>query len=234
MIEAPEKKMAFKKLLAMGKEKMEIVDHLLVKGESAKGVAKMIQQEWKLHTKTTEGSLTKQLERYRRAHISKLSVFTAATDPEEKRVILKRVNTQLDIMQELTELIEVQKERVLMAIDKERTVKMPFSWLRKDIDSLSLLLGQLAEHQFKLGILHEMPKTTLIQSDGAGTTLVQSTSGVPITSHEQNLKIGKQTADAAKDFLRLVAMSADELLHEQEAIEAEFTHADTGKNNASV
>lgn len=228
MTEPTEKKIAFKKLLAMGKEKMEMVDHLLVKGESAKGVAKMIQQEWKLHTKTTEGSLTKQLERYRRAHISKLSVFTAAADPEEKRVILKRVNTQLNVMQELTELVEVQKERLLMAVEKERTVKMPFSWLRKDIDSLSLLLGQLAEHQFKLGIIHEIPKTTLIHSDGEGNTLVQSTGGMPVTTHEANLKIGKQTADAAKEFLRLAAMSTDQLLHEQEAIEAEFTYADTG------
>lgn len=228
-METPKKSAAFKSLKAIGKEKMEIVDHLLAKGESPKSVCRMIQKEWLLHTKTTEGSLTKQLVRYKTAHIANVSFLTAA-DPEEKRVILKRVQNKLDIMQELTELAEMQKERILMALEKERIVKMPFQWLRKDIDTLSLLLGQIAEHQFKLGIIHEIPKTTMIQQDGQGNTLIQSSSAAPHSSHEMNVLIGQQTASAAQEVLRLLTMSTDELIQAQDAIEAEFTNGTTGTN----
>lgn len=216
--------MAFKKLVAMGPEKIEMVDHLLLKGESPLKVARMIQKEWKLNTSISEESLKKQLVRYKNANIKNVSFLTAA-DPKEKRVILKRVEAQLNIMQELTELVEVQKERVLMAIEKERTVKMPFSWLRKDIDSLAILLNQLAEHQFKLGIIHEIPKTTLVQHDSQGNTLIQSSSSA--TSHDMNIKIGQQTAAAAQEVLRLIGLSHEELIKEQDAIEAEYTNGPT-------
>ena len=159
-----QKKGRYKRLLALGEEKIAVINNFFLQGKSADYVANFIQQDLAEFTDIKTDTLRQQLNRYRKEMVdAKLVMAEKSLDTEEGRVILAKINDEMDVIVELKELIEYQKSRLAKVSEKEAASPLIFSWLQKDISALGQLYRHLASIQLETGHLKRVPKEVTAQ-----------------------------------------------------------------------
>jgi len=159
--------MAYERLQALGPEKFQKIINDLMRGASAMGTARVIQQEWKEFQDVAEKTLTQQLNRLR---------VSAAEGMFGKKVALQIVagaTPQIKLLagishgtiERLEELSNIQRLRVMdlvkaeksaMADEKGKIVKFPMAALLTATNAVfadySKLLQDIQKVRFDLGL----------------------------------------------------------------------------------
>jgi len=154
----------FKRLKALGEERVAVIENLLLKDYSSGYVASRIQNDWDALQDVKHSTLSRQIERYRRTEMAgQLAVYSdqlEKQDPsgERQKVALSRVAQDVDSIEELTELIHAQKARLQKIINREADMPTNMDQVGKDIKLLKDLIKDLAELQMETGQLQRAAK----------------------------------------------------------------------------
>ena len=153
------KKAAFSTLRALGDEVMSRVDSRLLSGESATAIAHWIQHDLKLLTNVKEDSTRKMLERYRETDLRNRTIQRIMV--AQSQVPLKTVERRLNAMDELEELVRIQRSRVDKVLMKE--TELPGGILLKsaseEIKLLKEMLVDLGRQQLETGVIARASRT---------------------------------------------------------------------------
>lgn len=139
-------------------DKIEALEALLRKGESAPKIVSMIQDDWKLLTDVSFQALKKAVTRYKTDVVSNKIVETLKETGAVKKI--EKLLADIDALGELGELIEIQKGRLKAALGKENlTQGLLLSQVSEAVRQLAIMLKQYQEMQFDLGVKQRAPRT---------------------------------------------------------------------------
>jgi hypothetical protein len=158
---------AFERLHRLGQERVSIVDDMLIKGMSTHDVARTIQEDWGESTDVSHDAIRKMLDRYRTKVLApKVSAFVAKNaDKAVTTHEARRIYHQLDVMQEMTELLAIQKQRINKMLKREEGLPTLIGSVRGEIETASRILKELGIMQLETGILRRAPKTLTASID---------------------------------------------------------------------
>jgi len=192
------KKTAFKRLFALGDERIASINSMMMQNENSLDIAKVIQKDWGKYKGVSEASLAKQLSRYKSTEL--LTAPSNQLDPistEEKMAILEGLGERVDAVSGMNELVNLQRNRIMATVTREEKYIMPLSWLSKDILALSSLLKDLLEMEFDTGLRRRVPKT-------GGLHLVPHENSESYEKYVNNRTSFQEVSDATMDLLRIV------------------------------
>jgi len=139
---------------SLGPEKAAVVDGLLMRGEAHTRIAKRIQEEWGLYPELERKTLEMRLYRYHKRITEPRMVANQSKLPAAKiERTIDRLNTKVDFLQGMADLIELQAKRVTAGAKKEDDDKRFMRDFHKDITALGNLYVQFAEMNMDLGII---------------------------------------------------------------------------------
>lgn len=142
----------YARLKALGQERLDEVTQMLTRGVSPWQVAKRIQEEWKQHTDVNAHTLGRMLERYRQDYVPDLDVVEAA-DPQTATNAMKRLQKHANVLDEFSELISLQMDRVKMLHKREKQVQMPMQMTDRTVETLGKLLRDYGNIALRVGII---------------------------------------------------------------------------------
>lgn len=170
----------FKRLLALGPERLKVIQNKIAQGIPMNEVARLIQQDWKEFTDVAEKTLAVQLQRFKTDVVA-----TTTQNYSEEQVIVTTVIGRVNVIREMAELVTMQKKRIKDAVDKESTLKgMLLKGVNTEIETLHMMLKDLQKVQFDLGI--DDFKGPIVQNGkvvSASVTLPDGTN-VSMTAHD--------------------------------------------------
>lgn len=158
---------------ALGAERMAMVESRLLNNETGESVAKTIKGEWGLMPKHKLSSLAKILTEYRRVNmVGKLLLLDDKNAPR-----ISEFTDKVDVLSNLTKLIELQQTRVSKAIHAENTILKGLTdrKLRFELQLLGNLYVQLADLQMDLGLLRKVPQKLQIEGMASRTQVLLQT-----------------------------------------------------------
>lgn len=158
----------------LGLEKMAIVDRMLLNGSTPESVARTIKLEWGHQQQVTLLSLRVKISKYKAEMVvGKLKYLT------EGNPVLSKFAQRVDVLENLTRLVEIQQDRVSKAlIDEEKhgSISVKTGKLYKlntmnrfEIQLLGELYDKLASLQMDLGLLRKVPAKFQISGAAAST-----------------------------------------------------------------
>ena len=202
----------YKILSSLGQAKLDIIESMLIKGTSTPKVQAKIQEEWKLLLDMKAGTLQKQLVRYKKDKISchmhaKVDVPNpeGGTDTVTAPTIFAPIDKRIDAHTALTELVEMQMTRMNKLYSKEEPTPLLFDAMRKEVLAMGVLIKQLSELQFDLGLIKKVAPVQkhLIGSFDLSDSDVQQ---LHFDSKEDN----EQLAIATQKVLEIIKYGAPE------------------------
>jgi hypothetical protein len=145
----------------LGPERMAMVDSRLLNGETCEAIARTIKLDWKLLTGSTMNTIAKALGRYKKdCLVGKLVLMADPTAPR-----LSEFADKVDVLENLTKLVELQQTRVTKAIHAENTLHPGLldRKTRYEVELLGNLYTKLADLQMDLGLLRKVPAKLQIE-----------------------------------------------------------------------
>lgn len=148
----------FERLQSFGDEKFTKILNNLMRGDSAVGVARMIQAApplgWGLFQDTTEKALTQQLNRLRLAAAEGIfGKAIAKRISEGAAPQIKRLeHISIPVLERLESVAEVQRSRVQMLVDRERNQGVYLASTNDVVGSYRQLLLDIQKIRFELGL----------------------------------------------------------------------------------
>ena len=150
--------MAFERLQELGEEKFTKILNLLMRGESAMGVARILQQAppdgWGLFQGQSEKSLTRQLTRLR------IQAAEGAFGPAVAQQIIAGATPQIKLLEKvsvpvitrLEEMSKIQRDRVMKLVEKEKLWDTTMPIMNEVLDNYRKLLLDIQKVRFDLGL----------------------------------------------------------------------------------
>lgn len=192
----------FANLKALGSDRMSEIDEMLRGGMSPAAVGKVIQTEWGELTSSKPETLKKQLDRYRAKVIRAQIIET--TNALVKKIPTTVLAKKLNVLEEMTELVSVQKRRFYKALNQEDLMpKLLMKNVTEEAKVLKDMLVELGKLQLETGALQRAPKkltASVVDPDGsirsfewteAQEALSREIDGYTVIDHE--------TVDALED-----------------------------------
>jgi len=150
--------MAFERLQELGEEKFGKILNLLMRGHTAMGVARTLQQPlpagWGLFKGQSERTLTRQLTRLR-SHAAEgafgpeiAQQIAAGATPQIK--LLERVS--VPVITRLEEISEIQRNRILKLVEKEKLWDTTKPIMNEVLEDYRKLLLDIQKVRFDLGL----------------------------------------------------------------------------------
>lgn len=187
----------FKRLNALPADKKAAIDNMFYEGVSVARISSTIREGWGLFTDIKETTLTKFLFRYKWDVIDKnIAVRAEVMDTPNKRTILQKASADIDVIEEIGQLVSVQKTRVKKLLDREKDMPMLFNQLGGEMKTLAGFVQQYADLSFELGTLKRSPKITKVTNDADGMTIESEGKAEVMFSIEASQKM----EDAANTF----------------------------------
>ncbi len=145
---------AFHRIQELGTTKFQRIVNELMRGTPAQTLARLIQQEWGDAREVEEETLSKQLMRLRKAvSDGAFGGDLAQRARESASVKIKLLHgSSLNCLDELGELAELQKQRVIRFFEIEEGLDRPIPELSKMIMTWATILASMQEMKFNLGI----------------------------------------------------------------------------------
>lgn len=153
-------------------------------GKGVTPIARMIQQEWGLLKDMKENSLVKMLLRFREKVMVTPLAIALEGDTDKIIALAKRVEKRMDVLGKMESLVAIQMERINELREKEKSLKMPFQWAGKEIDTASNMLKDLLKMQMDTGIVEY--KGPLLNKAGQAVS-VTTPDGTTVTVGENPL-----------------------------------------------
>ncbi len=192
------KKAAFKRLYALGEERIGMINSMMMQNENSLDIAKVIQKDWGKYKNVSAESLAKQLSRYKSTEL--MTAPSNQLDPistEEKMAILQDLGDRVDSVACMNELVNIQRNRIMATVAREEKFIMPLSWLSKDIIAMASLLKDLLEMEFDTGLRRRIPKTD-------GLHLVPHENSESYSNYINKKTSFQEVGRATMDLLRIV------------------------------
>lgn len=167
---------AYERLKGLPPEKLAALEGRMAMGEPSHSLADLIQQTWGLFQDVQRKTLARQLSRYRNVNVTpKMAVAyeaAAGKDAAEKaKVILYQ---DLDIMEEMRDLLELQKARVLRLVKQEAETPLLISSKEIDgaVETLRKIMSDITHTMMQTGKLRVAQKGVqgeVVNPDGTRT-----------------------------------------------------------------
>jgi hypothetical protein len=148
---------AFKALRALGDERVADVDDMLSRGMPASAVARVIQEEWGELKDRQTASVKKMLERYRGSDLREKMI--AEVRQATHGISISTLRKKLNAMDELEQLVMVQKSRFEKMLLRERTGPLLLKQVTEEGKLLKEMLVDLGKLQLETGVLRRAPRT---------------------------------------------------------------------------
>ena len=161
-IMANKKHVGAKRLFELGPEKLAAIDRMLIRRQSCAEVARMIQEDWQLYREVNQGSLERQIRRYREETLkSQISLITPSADAliEKQRTSLAKIAIQIDPIQEMQALVLLQKARLEKAISRENTMPFILDAVNREVVTLMDMYTKLGKLMIDVGVLKKILHT---------------------------------------------------------------------------
>lgn len=156
-----------KLIRTLGPERIALVDSRLLNGETGEAVAKTIKLEWKLFPEKKLSVLAVQLNDYRRTTL--LTKLRYLEDGRNDKALSKFAE-RVDVLENLTTLVELQQGRVSKALAAEETnhgLHPLTAGVKLEVQTLGTLYKQLSDLQMDLGLLRKVPQRLQIEGGAA-------------------------------------------------------------------
>lgn len=167
------KKKAFSRLVALGPDRVAIINNMLAQGKSSTTVARVIQGEWNEFSDVAEKTFVQQLNRYRVANIVQLPAHATLEE-----VSAAPAYARLNVLAHAIELTMTQRERVLDLVATEKKAGKRNADVSKEMELYGMQLKDVQKLQFDLGIDDLKNQTAAYRGVG---TQVQTPGGDIIT-----------------------------------------------------
>jgi hypothetical protein len=145
---------AFDRLYALPEDRLAEVRDRLLRGDTAGSVAQLIQEEWGEAQSVSVESLKRQLCRFHEKVI-KPDVMRAIHKPYAIAVAASKI----DVIAQLTALIERQQQRFEKLLKKEEGMPLPLGMVSTELDRFHRMLIDLARLQIEIGVLPRAART---------------------------------------------------------------------------
>jgi hypothetical protein len=138
------------------------VYHRLKRGQPAYRIAKIAQEDWGVNRKADIKSMSRAIRAFKYSMLGDIELEKTSNSEdrkEEGRKLERRghaIVEKLDGLGRLRWLIEVQTERVISIIDREKKA-LPFKFTDRSIEVLKDMINNYLEIQIKLGIIDAKP-----------------------------------------------------------------------------
>ncbi len=144
----------------MPQENQGILYQMFLDGDPATEIARMIQEDWGTCQDVTRKALVRQLQRYRKDVIDpKILIQGKSLPVEARKVLLGRINKQLDTLDTMASVLEAQEVRFLAAQAEAGGDARLEGRAGTELQRLWHMLKDLANLQIETGILRRAPKT---------------------------------------------------------------------------
>lgn len=143
----------FVALRSMPQEYLAAVQTELRTGKGVTSIARMIQGEWGLLKDMKENSLVKMLLRFRDKVLVAPLAIALEGDTHKVASMAKRVENQMNALAHMETLVGIQMERINELREKEKSLKMPFQWAGKEIDTAANMVKDLLKMQMDTGVV---------------------------------------------------------------------------------
>lgn len=196
----------YKRLFDLGEERKAIIDTMFYDGKPVSDIIFTLQEGWRVFTDIKASTLSKFLYRYKWEVIDK--GLAARVELLERNGVkakslstaLGQVKEQLDVLEELGDLVTVQKTRVGKLLAREKDMPMLFSSLGGEMRTLATFLQQYSDLSFDLGFMKRVPKVTKV-TNGSELTVIESDGQEQVSI---SLEKRKQIEEAAQTFFSLI------------------------------
>jgi len=138
----------FERLTSLPQEKFDIVVSMIKKGHSPRLIARTMQTDWAESNDVSEKHLARILERYRIKHVPLHDIV----DPYVMSSIVTKVKRNINHLEAMSELVELQQERLRHArLEEEWGVEL-LPKVDKQITLLTRILRNYADISYKAGL----------------------------------------------------------------------------------
>lgn len=190
----------FKRVAELPEEHREVMHGMFADGKSVPEIVAVLQELGHFKDVKTQ-SLTQYFYRYKWDVLDKQILIQAEMlNKNHKATLLNEISKSIDVVQEVSALITIQKGRVSKLLNREKDMPMLFNSLGGEMKTLAGLIQQYADLSFDLGTLKKAPQVTKISKDG-GVTLVESDGRDHVQFNVQNADKIEQAARAFFDAL---------------------------------
>ncbi len=144
----------------MPTENQGVLYQMFLDGEPATEIARMIHEDWNTCQDVSRKALVRQLQRYRKDVIDpKILIQGKSLPVEARKVLLGRINKQLDTLDTMASVLEAQECRFLAAQAEAKGDARLEGRAGTELQRLWHMLKDLANLQIETGILRRAPKT---------------------------------------------------------------------------
>lgn len=157
------KKYRFRKLLALGPDKMITIEHMLFSGTTPLRLAEIMRTDWGFFKEGVTDSLARLLRDYKlNILLPKILLATKGFHQHGKDKATKALEIQKNIALEFNTLIDVQKTRLEKALATEK--KSPFvnESATRELKALQGLLKDLGRYQVEAGMVRKFEEGGVI------------------------------------------------------------------------
>ena len=192
---ARESKKAFKKIYELEDEHRESINAMIADGRPISEVMAVL-RDLGLFSDVKDQTLSQYLYRYKWKGIDKEIVLRAdVIKPSLRAKLASEAKIDFDVVQEVSELIMAQKERVAKLSKREALIQGLYGNLGGEMKTLAGFIQQYAELSFDLGLLKKAPQVTKITKEG-GTTFVESAGKDHVAMNMENAEVVERAANA--------------------------------------
>jgi len=146
--------MAFERFQRLGPEKFQRIINELMRGTPAVMVARLLQQDWQDVRDVAEDTLAKQLKRLHTAITN--GAFGGDLAEQARRHASVRIKllhaSSLDCLDEMNQLADIQRARMLWLLEKERVSGKRIAALDKVMTAYGNLIMNMQKVRFDLGL----------------------------------------------------------------------------------
>lgn len=143
-------------LKALPKEKLDELTEALKAGQSPWYLSDVIRTKWKMMTDKSRHAINKMLTRYRDEITNEYEILSRAGGLRTMQRVEKRLQRNLNVLDEYQKLIQIQARRIEMDHDKEQAAKLSFRQNNHNIEVMGKLLAQYGDLGLKVGLLRRI------------------------------------------------------------------------------
>lgn len=144
----------YEALLKLGKDRLNLVDAMLIKGETPLKVARVIQGEWGQCLENTEVALRQMLYRYKDDNLAdQLVMNTSAAERVTQLAYLKDLREKFKGVEDLIDLCNVQKARLNKILMREEQMPVLMDQVSREMNSMASMVERTIRLQLDLGVI---------------------------------------------------------------------------------
>jgi hypothetical protein len=155
---AGKKSVRFKNIRSLSQDKQREINGMLIRGDTAVDVVKIIQEKWGDLTHVSANTLASQLRKYLNEELMTASKVSDIPDHDTREAVVLAFNERVDVMAEMSNVIGIQRQRIMQMTAREGTAGLPFSWVRNDIETFASLCRQFMDMEFETGSRVKVPE----------------------------------------------------------------------------